>query len=368
VHERTALGAFVTVFGVLLLPPAVALAREGVRTLPRDDERRDLVLAAGGFGLVSLGVATTSTVAVLVAALGVAALAALLRPDRDAAGTTALALVTSAALALVACEVVYVRDDYGDALHRMNTIFKLYFGAWLLLALALPWFVRAAAARLGRAGRTFAVAVVAAGLLAALCYPLAVVATRTAAGARPSLDGTRYLAEQHADDAAGIAWLRALPGTPVVLEATGDPYRYFGRVSANTGLPTVLGWANHERVWRGALPDLDARKREVETLYASTDLDEVDALLRRRRVGYVFVGELERRQFPAAGLEKFAAHPSRFERAFVAGGTEVFRVTMTSPLARVVTTARVASRTATPSGVSSGSGAAATPSGSPSGP
>lgn len=325
VHERTALADFLTVFGVLVLPVALLLVREGGSWLPRNDERRDLALAACTFSVVALVLSTATVVLALVSVLAFVLLVSLLRAH-GAARLTMFALLASAAVALLACEVVHVRDDYGVALHRMNTVFKLYFGAWLLLSLALPGVVHGVAVGFGRAGRVVVGGAVFAGTIAALCYPVAVIATELRSNDSPSLDGMRYLARHHPDDAAAIGWLRRVEGRPVVLEATGDPYGYFARVSVNTGLPTVLGWANHERVWRGPLPEIEQRRREVDTIYGSTDMEEVDALLRRHHVRYVFVGELERQRFGTEALAKFFAHPSRFARVFVSGGTEVFEV------------------------------------------
>ena len=49
-----------------------------------------------------------------------------------------------------------------------------------------------------------------------------------------------------------IRWLdETIEGQPVVLEANGDSYSDYERVSAMTGLPTVLGWYVHEWLWRG---------------------------------------------------------------------------------------------------------------------
>lgn len=92
------------------------------------------------------------------------------------------------------------------------------------------------------------------------------------------------------------------------------------RVSTFTGLPTVLGWAGHELQWGH---DPGRRANDVTTLYETRDLDLARKLLERYSVRYVFVGSLERRQYPAAGLLKF----SQLGRvAFRSGSTVVYAV------------------------------------------
>lgn len=66
------------------------------------------------------------------------------------------------------------------------------------------------------------------------------------------LDATAYLENVFSEDAGAIRWLdETIEGQPVVLEANGDSYSDYERVSAMTGLPTVLGWYVHEWLWRG---------------------------------------------------------------------------------------------------------------------
>ena len=172
---------------------------------------------------------------------------------------------------------------------------------------------------------------VAAGIAVSLCYPLGALAARWNPRERFSLDGLRYLDRDHPADAAAIRWLASEVGDrPVVLEATGDPYSYFARVSSNTGLPTVLGWGNHQGVWRGSDARIAQHKLDVDTLYAEPDVERIRPLLARYRIRYVFVGDLERERFPAAGLDKFRAHPELFTAVFHSGTTEVFAVKETT--------------------------------------
>ena len=112
------------------------------------------------------------------------------------------------------------------------------------------------------------------------------------------LDATAYLETTFPEDAAAIRWLNDnVTGDPVVLEANGDSYSDYERVSAMTGLPTVLGWYVHEWLWRGDTGALNERAQEVETIYTSTNQEEVKALLEKYQVEYIFVGAREREKY-----------------------------------------------------------------------
>ena len=52
------------------------------------------------------------------------------------------------------------------------------------------------------------------------------------------LNAASFLENDFAEDVAGIKWLKKnVKGSPVVLEANGDSYSGYERVSAMTGLP-----------------------------------------------------------------------------------------------------------------------------------
>ncbi len=332
VESRTPLEPFLVIFGFLLLPPVARLGGDLIEELADDPPMRDLVVACAVFTTIALYVATQSAVLILAAAVLIAALLCLLAPGRSDTTSIAIVLVATAAVALGACEVVYLRDAYGAAFQRMNTVFKLYFQAWTLLALAFPCLAATLLARAGRAARAATLAILLAGGTASLCYPMGVIGLRLLGRVAWSLDGMAYLDQDHSSDAAAIRWLATqAEGTPVVLEATGDAYSYYARVSSNTGLPTLLGWANHEGVWRGADPRIERRSRDIAALYGDLDFRRAGPLLARYDVRYVFIGELERQQFAADGLDKFARHPELFERVYRSGTTEVFAVRATIP-------------------------------------
>jgi YYY domain-containing protein len=319
---ETKLGEFLTINGFLLFPPALVVLARVRPLLPTSAEWRQFLAAAGILLLILAAFAGNAVFPLLVVLLAGTLLVAYAgdRPEDRAA----LLLVAAGIAALLACEIVYIRDAYGERLYRMNTVFKLYFQAWILLSAALPWCVLATVdeavvhplfARVARVG-TAALA------LGALCYPLGLTLDRL--GRHPTLDGNAYLGQpEFRDDLAAIAWLRReVRGTPVVLEATGNPYSYFARFASNTGLPTVLGWANHEGLWRGHDHGVGVRQGHVTRMYSAPTLAEVEPLLAQYRVRYVVVGALERQHYPARGLEKFAALPV----AFQSGGTTLYEI------------------------------------------
>jgi uncharacterized membrane protein len=81
----------------------------------------------------------------------------------------------------------------------------------------------------------------------------------------------------------------------VVLEANGMNYSWYARISTYTGLPTVVGWPFHELQWRAAMDEQviwDAWL-DMDRIYATTDNAEALEMLKRRKVRYVFVGQLE---------------------------------------------------------------------------
>jgi uncharacterized membrane protein len=200
------------------------------------------------------------------------------------------------------------------------------------LAIHLP--ERVAVLRWLRAGGIVLWMAALSGLVAAaLIYPLLAVSSRTQnfTLAR-SLDGAAYMATDpvNAGDETAILWLNAhVAGDPVIVEAAKyDEYTHFGRVSAFTGLPTLLGWGGHELQWRVnwlAQPahggELEARLAAVNTIYTSTNQDEVLSTLQRYHAQLLYVGTAERQQYSTADLARFG----RFLRTvYSQGGVTIY--------------------------------------------
>ena len=120
------------------------------------------------------------------------------------------------------------------------------------------------------------------------------------------LDGIAYLKTLYPDDYVAINWLNAnIKNQPVILEAQGDSYTDYARISANTGLPTVLGWTVHEWLWRGSYDIPAPRITDVQTIYETTNLQTARQLLKEYNVQYVYVGTLEYQKYKNLDEQKF---------------------------------------------------------------
>jgi len=229
-------------------------------------------------------------------------------------------------LAMIAgCEFVYFRDAYGDRLQRMNTIFKFYHQAWPLLAIATAVVAERRWRESGSAPGVWVFRSAGAAVcLLALFYPVEAAAQRIRQHeGRWTLESHSALVRRNRGDAAAIDWLRQRPGSSLVLlEATGDPYSEFARISTHTGIPTVLGWGNHESLWRENDKEIEVRANAIKTFFGTQDASTAYAILLKYHVTHVVIGELESRTYPEA--EAVTALP--FLRPAFPGATSIFQV------------------------------------------
>jgi uncharacterized membrane protein len=222
---------------------------------------------------------------------------------------------------LAGCEIIFVRDFLqGGEWKRMNTIFKFYIPAWFLLAFSATYLL--CQLKKAEGGRQLSYSgyrsssplrkrlwMLGFGLLwgCSCVFPVMAMYARrhhqdvyARAYFPPTLDGLLYITAKNPDEYQAISWLNTqVTGTPVILEAViMEDYRYeYARISANTGLPTILGWPSHAEQrehWGQAHP----RFLDVTEIYTSADMQNVLQLLRKYRVLYIYVGETERKTYP----------------------------------------------------------------------
>ncbi len=376
---RSRLDQFVVFWGLLLVPSvaflatvlpwrslgltrgAFASARQAAGMAPATGWGRAAGAIWAAVFVLTAALATVRGNGVLAVSflLGLAAAWAIWAQRERPAVVFALVLLGLAAALIGVCEVVYVQDFYGAALRRMNTVFKLYYQSWTLLAMvgAFGAYVvgsslweavrsRRLPSRHSREGGNLrliplltsagAAAVGVALIVLGLVYPAATAVQRTDGFRKtPTLDGFAFLKQHQPEDYQAAQWLiENVPGRPVVLEAVGGPYSHYARIATQTGLPTVLGWPQHERLWRGAVAEsaIAERERDIDTIYRASNLAEVWHLLDRYNVEYIVYGYLEASKYRDSGAAARAKFEAGLEAVFRAGNTAVYKVASGGPL------------------------------------
>ena len=221
----------------------------------------------------------------------------------------ALILAAAGFYLLAGAELFRIVDLFGN---RMNTVFKVYYQAWVLLGIAGGvgiYYIVAGPYRLRpgdyRAPLFRALGIAWAGLavgliMASAYYPVAAVLERTGwfqdggGIGDNTLAGFDFLRRSDPGEYDAIVWLNSEAEPGRILEAVGDGYSNYGRIAGATGRATVLGWEGHQRQWRGDDSAFAGRSHDVETIYQGTDVTETRRLLELYGVRWLIVGPRER--------------------------------------------------------------------------
>lgn len=280
---------------------AVELVRD--RTLFTIGRERPHVWLAGAILAFGVAMAWAPAVLLLGVPLGLA-LWFTARSDRQPVRILAGLFAAGFLLALIP-EFIYIQDVFAD---RMNTVFKLFFQAWLMLSLASAASLVYVVSQVPRAYRFPSIAAGALLVLLTLPYtPLSAQDWTNDFAERRGLDGRAYLGRSAPGDQAAIDWImeHAEPGDSIV-EAPGCAYinvagAPMSRISAFSGVPTFIGWLNHEGQWRrgedpriGDVLDLRAERANaiLSGSIAAADSD----------VRFLILGQQELREWPECGL------------------------------------------------------------------
>jgi uncharacterized membrane protein len=234
----------------------------------------------------------------------------------------AVGFVVMAMALAIGVDIFTVKDDIG----RMNTVFKFYLQAWVLLGIASAYFlwVLADARKLSlsgvRPGRGIWMGLLAILVVGVMVYPILGTRDRNSTRFDMSglgLDGMAYMESVTYQndgtpltlkyDLEAIEWMQEnVEGSPVIIEGLTDLYRWGNRVSIYTGLPAVIGWDWHQRQQRVKYASsVSERRDEVDSFYDTPLRSSALKILNKYQVKYVYIGELERAKYGTAGIAKF---------------------------------------------------------------
>jgi YYY domain-containing protein len=247
-------------------------------------------------------------------------------PQTSAEEKTLGVIIAGAAAFIVVIEIFFLLD-------RMNTMFKGYMAVWMLSGIGTlvgGYFAYQSlcsrGSKLARRTGSFAAYILVALLVLGTSVNVFAIARLKRVPVRHyTFDGIAYLHDMNPDDAALIEWLNThVVGTPTVLEAQGDAYREYTRVSMHTGLPTVLGWEHHSK--QRGLSEQKAlqRRKAIQTIYVSDDIGTVKQLLLDNKVDFIVVGAIERATYRRLNEAKFDEHPELFTKVISFGGSSLY--------------------------------------------
>lgn len=221
---------------------------------------------------------------------------------------------------LVICELFYMKDNMGETYFRMNTVFKCYLPAWLMLGTSAfvmigQWLSSYCRIPAMSARNSIIISVIVVCLL--FVAPFSV--HYNSAYGTGTLDGLAYLSSTHPGDAGAVAYLRTLTGNEILVEAENGDYSYYSRVSSFTGIPAIIGQPFHEFMWRKDDTGWFAtRKSDIREIYEEPD--QTIRLMKKYNATLLYVGDEERERY------KVALSDAGLTKVYSARNTEIYRL------------------------------------------
>lgn len=203
---------------------------------------------------------------------------------------------------IVIPEFIYVKDIY-DSYFRANTMFKLTYQSFVILsimggvALAKSWDKRFWVVVIG-------LVIISGGLLIYpfTSYPNFYLNFKSYSG----LNGERWMENSISDKYGAIKYLQNNRDGKTLVEYPGKSFSLSNAASVFSGIPSILGWRDHEWLWRGGLTEIDERTDEIKMFYEHpTEPNSLD-IIQKYNVGWIIVGDEERKYYDIdfSGLEQ----------------------------------------------------------------
>jgi uncharacterized membrane protein len=222
---------------------------------------------------------------------------------------------------IIFVELFFVKDIYHIAnppYFRANTVFKFGYHTWVMLSIAFASFIGLIVLNNNIKPKFKSIGQVLLLIFSVLSlfYPYqAVKQFYLSSNVKvKTLNSAAFINNESADDFAIINWVnKNINKREIILEAVGDSYTYFSRISSFTGNISPMGWKSHQWTWRfdgkhaAELKKMDpqanietgygpiqAIANDVAKIYESENLFETRVVLNKYNIKYIVVGKLEK--------------------------------------------------------------------------
>ncbi len=222
-----------------------------------------------------------------------------------------LILISISWLLVILPEIIYVKDIYIPSYHRANTVFKLTYQSFVMFSILIGYILIRLKLSLPKSPKKsflyFIFYILYFSLMLYPFYSIPGYYGNLEKKDYKGLYGLNFIQKLYPDDYRAILWLnKNVSGQPVVLEAVGDSYTDYERISMATGLPTIEGWLVHEWLWRGSYDEPGKRAGEVQQIYEEKDALTAKILLAKYSVRFIVVGKMEKDKYPNLEENKFS--------------------------------------------------------------
>jgi len=194
---------------------------------------------------------------------------------------------------IIVPEFFYIKDIY-PGYFRANTMFKLGYQAFIMMGVASAYtYFRISQVSLKKTRWLLKVIFLFFFFFIAI-YPFFAIKSFYGDLSKPvKLDGSYWLKSDYPADREIIRYLnKNVTGQPIILEAQGDSYTDYERISTYTGLPTVAGWQVHEWLWRGSAQVVGKRIPDIINIYQSKNISLTKELIKKYQIDYIIVSRL----------------------------------------------------------------------------
>ncbi|MCF0128262.1 MAG: hypothetical protein HUJ70_06800 [Pseudobutyrivibrio sp.] len=196
-------------------------------------------------------------------------------------------------------EFIYVKDIYENGFARSNTMFKLTYQGYILMALCLAYFVAKLVGSKHLNRRIWGIILTLFILIQCLYSVTAVKLYMGNVFEKEGYKGVSALYYLNHDDdfkndIGAIEYInKNIKNKSTILEANGLSYTKYNRISVITGMPTVVGWHTHEWLWKDDVDAVNKRGDDVTAIYTSTDAAVTKKLIDSYNIDYIYVGDCE---------------------------------------------------------------------------